>query len=81
MKKGLRFINIIGCLVLTFLFVVGCENKPQGANTNKNVEVIKIGAILPLTGDAAFYGESLRKLIFNISLRNLDTFIKIIKNF
>lgn len=54
-----RFTNLITyqllilCLLLTFLFTFGCSKKKPSE--------IKIGAIAPLTGNAALYGTALKK--------------------
>ncbi len=42
-------------VILAFAFILSCKN--DKTNKTKN-EIIKIGAILPLTGDLATYGQS-----------------------
>lgn len=50
MKRSLCWVLILGLVIS--IGMVGCAKKE---------EQIKIGAILPLTGDAALYGDSLKK--------------------
>lgn len=52
MKKIWIVISIVVVVALTIVFVV--------TQTKKEPEVIKIGAILPLTGDMAVFGESFK---------------------
>ncbi|MFA5291847.1 MAG: penicillin-binding protein activator [Phycisphaerae bacterium] len=68
-----RFTNLIivsGFLltisVFTLLCTPGCAKKPQEPNE------IKIGAILPLTGDGAKYGQSAKKGI-DLALKEINT--------
>lgn len=52
MKKLWIIIGIVVALILAVLFVTQTKKEPKE---------IRIGAILPLTGDAAFYGQSIRR--------------------
>jgi branched-chain amino acid transport system substrate-binding protein len=45
-------------LMLIFVLILGaCSQSSSGTGTNKNGSTIKIGAVLPLTGPAALYGQ------------------------
>lgn len=54
MKKLFSLI-VIGFIFSGILFFAGCQKKVE------EKKVVKIGAILPLTGDAAKYGEAAKK--------------------
>lgn len=49
----MKIIKTFGILIITVIIGFGCVN-------NKKEEVIKIGVILPLSGDVAIYGKSLQ---------------------
>lgn len=52
MKIKFKFISVVALLVATMIFT-GCGNN----QTKKQVETIKIGAIVPLSGNAATLGD------------------------
>lgn len=64
MNKIITFFLIIIFLVTIFVF--------QSCNKNKEENVVKIGAILPLTGNQSFFGESERKG-FEFALNKINT--------
>ena len=63
-KKGL--VGLVGILLVTITLLVM-------KNDNRNEDVIKIGAILPLSGDAAVYGKNAKEGIdFEDARMNID---------
>ncbi|MDC9723301.1 MAG: ABC transporter substrate-binding protein [Urechidicola sp.] len=64
MKHIKRTIGLL--FITTFLLLAGC----WGDDEDKK-EVVKIGAILPFTGDAAIYGENTKKGIL-LGLENIN---------
>lgn len=55
LKKGVSFVI---CLVMAAAVLTGCPDK-----NSKDSKTIKIGAVLPLSGDAASYGQSSKKAL------------------
>lgn len=55
--KFKKSITLLFCFVLVLSLSVGC-NKSKEASTGGASEVIKVGSILPLTGDNATFGQS-----------------------
>jgi len=60
-------------LTLAYVFFIGCKEGTNNSNINDNTEqeVVKIGAILPLTGEMASYGESLKKGM-DLAIENIN---------
>lgn len=54
--------RIVVFAVIVLLALVGCDSggKNQDYNSEEK-DIVKIGAILPLTGDAAIYGQAMKK--------------------
>ncbi len=60
--KGKRLLTLlIALLVVTSLFLIIEINKKTAGKVVYEEEIIEIGAILPLSGANAFYGESLQE--------------------
>lgn len=53
-----KSVSILICIVMVALFT-GCPDKNEG----KDSKIIKIGAVFPLSGDAATYGQSSKKAL------------------
>ena len=57
--------------ILLLILLAACSTNPGGAVT-ANPQVIKIGAILPLTGDAASYGIDVKNAV-NLAVDEINT--------
>ncbi|MDR2337429.1 MAG: ABC transporter substrate-binding protein [Deltaproteobacteria bacterium] len=68
MFKNKKFVLGTIAVVLLVIVTVLVVNRKNQTNTNKDKDVIKIGAILPLTGPASFAGE--------LTKRGIDIAIK-----
>ncbi|MBM4056046.1 MAG: hypothetical protein FJ264_15545 [Planctomycetes bacterium] len=53
--------RIVVFAIIVLLAFVGCNSRGKNqSDTSEEKDIVKIGAILPLTGDAAIYGQSMR---------------------
>lgn len=59
----------VGLIIITGLIFAACNNSGEKKGTEK--EVIKIGAVLPLTGDFAFLGEPI-KIATDIAIEEIN---------
>lgn len=69
--------KIIAGIVVIVLIVFGISYFGKNSDQTANKEPIKIGVILPLTGDAAFIGEAAR----NAAILAKESFGKTRKNY
>ncbi len=61
MNKIFKWLGVL--LLIFFGMVIILKNQTKPKNPTQESKVIKIGAILPLTGDAAVYGEPERNIL------------------
>ncbi|MCX6793047.1 MAG: ABC transporter substrate-binding protein [Candidatus Falkowbacteria bacterium] len=64
MSKRVKFLRILYVLPLLLVLVLaGCSFNKDTSEAGKSMKVIKLGAILPLSGDAGAYGEQVQNVI------------------
>lgn len=65
MKKNLKALAVVTSILVTAGILAGCSTKKKEGSAGNSTETgeIKIGAVLPLTGSIASFGQSSKEAL------------------